>query len=75
MNYSQKSLTFDALTVRSATKVTKEVIDAAKNLKIIVRGGVGVDNIDVAYAESKGVAVRNTPAASSIVRGRMRASD
>jgi len=57
--------TVEALTVRSATKVTKEVIDAAKSLKIIVRGGVGVDNIDVAYAESKGVAVRNTPAASS----------
>lgn len=56
----------DALTVRSATKVTKEVIDAAKKLKIIVRGGVGVDNIDVAYAESKGVTVRNTPGASSI---------
>ncbi|MCB9357395.1 MAG: D-2-hydroxyacid dehydrogenase [Calditrichaeota bacterium] len=55
----------DALTVRSATKVTKEVIDAAKKLKIIVRGGVGVDNIDVAYAESKGITVRNTPAASS----------
>lgn len=58
--------TVEALTVRSATKVTKEVIDAAKNLKIIVRGGVGVDNIDVTYAESKGIAVRNTPAASSI---------
>jgi D-3-phosphoglycerate dehydrogenase len=56
----------DALTVRSATKVTKEVIDAARKLKIIVRGGVGVDNIDVAYAESKGVTVRNTPGASSI---------
>ena len=56
----------EGLTVRSATKVTKEVIDAAKKLKIIVRGGVGVDNIDVAYAESKGVAVRNTPGASSI---------
>ncbi len=56
----------DGLTVRSATKVTKEVIDAAKKLKIIVRGGVGVDNIDVAYAESKGVTVCNTPGASSI---------
>ncbi|MCC6475470.1 D-2-hydroxyacid dehydrogenase [bacterium] len=57
--------TVEALTVRSATKVTKDVINAAKNLKIIVRGGVGIDNIDVAYAESKGIAVRNTPAASS----------
>lgn len=61
-----KAADVEALTVRSATKVTKEVIDAAKKLKIIVRGGVGVDNIDVAYAESKGIAVRNTPGASSI---------
>ncbi|MBK6911727.1 MAG: D-2-hydroxyacid dehydrogenase [bacterium] len=55
----------EGLTVRSATKVTKEIIDAAQHLKIIVRGGVGVDNIDVAYAEAQGIAVRNTPAASS----------
>lgn len=56
---------YDCLVVRSATKVTKEVIDAGKNLKLIVRGGVGVDNIDVAYAKEKGIEVRNTPAASS----------
>jgi D-3-phosphoglycerate dehydrogenase len=51
--------------VRSRTKVPQEVIDAATNLKIIVRGGVGLDNIDVKYAQSKGVSVHNTPKASS----------
>ena len=51
--------------VRSATKVTKEVIDAGRNLKIIARGGVGLDNIDVEHAEGKGILVFNTPAASS----------
>jgi D-3-phosphoglycerate dehydrogenase len=56
---------YDGMVVRSRTKITKEVIDAGTNLKIVVRGGVGLDNIDVKYAESKGVAVRNTPKASS----------
>jgi len=51
--------------VRSATKFRKAAIDAAKDMKLIVRGGVGLDNIDVEYAESKGITVRNTPAASS----------
>lgn len=54
-----------ALTVRSATKVRKEVIDACPNLKVIGRGGVGMDNIDVDYARSRGLQVINTPAASS----------
>ncbi|TND04826.1 MAG: D-3-phosphoglycerate dehydrogenase [Bacteroidetes bacterium] len=54
-----------ALTVRSATKVRKDVIDACPGLKVIGRGGVGMDNIDVDYARSKGIAVINTPAASS----------
>lgn len=54
-----------ALTVRSATKVRKDVIDACPNLKVIARGGVGMDNIDVDYAKSKNIAVINTPAASS----------
>jgi D-3-phosphoglycerate dehydrogenase len=54
-----------ALTVRSATKVRKDVIDACPNLKVIGRGGVGMDNIDVDYARSKGINVINTPAASS----------
>lgn len=59
---------FDVLVVRSATKVRVPVIDAAAEagrLKLVIRGGVGVDNIDVAYAEEKGIKVRNTPAASS----------
>ncbi len=56
---------YDAMVVRSRTKVTREVIDAATNLKIVVRGGVGLDNIDVKYAASKGISVRNTPKASS----------
>lgn len=51
--------------VRSATTVRKEVIDACPGLKLIGRGGVGMDNIDVDYARSKGVHVINTPAASS----------
>ena len=54
-----------ALTVRSATKVRKDVIDACPGLKVIGRGGVGMDNIDVDYARSKGIQVINTPAASS----------
>ncbi|MBS1645784.1 MAG: D-2-hydroxyacid dehydrogenase [Bacteroidetes bacterium] len=54
-----------ALTVRSATKVRKELIDACPNLKVVARGGVGMDNIDVEYAKSKGLQVLNTPAASS----------
>ncbi len=56
---------YDAMVVRSRTKVRESLIDKASNLKLIVRGGVGLDNIDVAYAESKGVEVRNTPSASS----------
>ena len=56
---------YAALTVRSATKVRKEVIDVCPNLKVIARGGVGMDNIDVDYAKSKGINVINTPAASS----------
>jgi D-3-phosphoglycerate dehydrogenase len=54
-----------ALTVRSATKVRKELIDVCPNLKVIARGGVGMDNIDVDYAKSKNIQVINTPAASS----------
>lgn len=56
---------YDGMVVRSRTKVPAEVIDTATNLKIVVRGGVGLDNIDVKHAESKGVSVRNTPKASS----------
>ncbi|WGQ11257.1 D-2-hydroxyacid dehydrogenase [Pedobacter gandavensis] len=57
---------YDAITVRSATKVRQELIDQCPNLKLIGRGGVGMDNIDVDYARSKGLAVINTPAASSL---------
>ncbi len=53
------------LLVRSATKVRKDIIDNCESLKIIGRGGVGMDNIDVEYARSKGIHVINTPAASS----------
>ena len=55
------------LLVRSATTARKELIDACPNLKMIGRGGVGMDNIDVEYAKSKGLEVVNTPAASSLV--------
>ena len=57
---------YEAIIVRSATKVTKDVIDAGTKLKAIGRGGVGVDNIDVEYAKSKGIPTFNTPGASSI---------
>lgn len=56
---------YDGMVVRSRTKVKKPLIDAAPNLKVIVRGGVGLDTIDVEYARSKGITVMNTPQASS----------
>ena len=58
---------YDAVVVRSATKVRANHIDEAKTgkLKLIIRGGVGVDNIDVKYAEEAGITVKNTPRASS----------
>lgn len=58
---------YDVLIVRSATKVNKEVIDAAMGtkLKLVIRAGVGLDNIDLKYANEKGIEVRNTPNASS----------
>lgn len=60
---------FNVIVVRSATKITRDLIDEAvktNNLKLIIRGGVGLDNIDVEYAISKGITVRNTPNASNI---------
>ena len=57
---------FDAIIVRSASKVTAEVIAAAKNLKIIGRAGVGVDNIDVAAATARGIIVINSPGGNTI---------
>lgn len=65
---AQQLKEFDALVVRSATKVRVPVIDAAAaagRLKLVIRAGVGIDNIDVEYAEGKGIRVTNTPAASS----------
>ena len=56
---------YDGMVVRSRTKVRAPLIDAAKNLKVVMRGGVGLDNIDADYARSKGITVLNTPAASS----------
>ena len=55
----------DVILVRSATQVRKDIIDGCSSIKIIGRGGVGMDNIDVDYARSKGIHVINTPAASS----------
>jgi D-3-phosphoglycerate dehydrogenase len=56
----------DALIVRSATKATKELMDAAPNLKVIGRAGVGLDNVDAAHAKTRNIKVVNTPGATSI---------
>ncbi len=56
----------DVVLIRSKTKCTKEYIDGAPNLKLIIRGGVGLDNVDREYAASKGIIVHNTPKASAI---------
>lgn len=64
----------DGVIVRSATKVTKEVLEAALEtgkLKLIIRAGVGIDNIDKAFAEEKGITVHNTPDASSNAVGEL----
>ncbi|HRV54647.1 MAG TPA: 3-phosphoglycerate dehydrogenase, partial [Mangrovimonas sp.] len=65
INYINEN-TIAVLLVRSATKARKELIDACPSIKIIGRGGVGMDNIDVDYAKSKGIHVINTPASSSL---------
>ena len=56
----------DVVLVRSKTKCTKEYMDGAPKLKLIIRGGVGLDNVDREHAKTKGIIVKNTPAASSI---------
>jgi D-3-phosphoglycerate dehydrogenase len=56
---------YDVVVVRSRTKIRQPLIEACPNLKLIVRGGVGLDTIDVEYARSKGIVVKNTPLASS----------
>ncbi|MDR0496932.1 MAG: D-2-hydroxyacid dehydrogenase [Treponema sp.] len=63
-----KAAEYDVVVVRSATKIRKPVIDAAAaagKLKLVIRGGVGIDNIDAVYAKEKGIDVQNTPLASS----------
>lgn len=57
---------YDGLAIRSSTKVTKEILDAATNLKVIGRAGIGVDNVDIPYASGQGVVVMNTPFGNSI---------
>lgn len=56
----------DVVLIRSKTKCTKEYIDNAPKLKLIIRGGVGLDNVDLEYAKEKGIQVNNTPEASSV---------
>jgi D-3-phosphoglycerate dehydrogenase len=57
---------FDAIVVRGATKVTRKAIEASTNLELILRAGIGLDNVDAAAAKEKGIAVANTPAATTI---------
>jgi D-3-phosphoglycerate dehydrogenase len=57
---------YDGLAIRSATKVTADVLDAAANLKVVGRAGIGVDNVDIPAASSRGVVVMNTPFGNSI---------
>ncbi len=57
---------YDGLAIRSSTKVTKEILDAATNLKVVGRAGIGVDNVDIPAASSRGVVVMNTPFGNSI---------
>jgi D-3-phosphoglycerate dehydrogenase len=56
----------EVILIRSKTKVTKDYIDSAPNLKLVIRGGVGLDNVDLVYAKEMGITVYNTAAASSI---------
>lgn len=58
-----KISTYDAIVVRSRTQVTRELLDAAKKLKVVARAGVGLDNIEVEYAQAKGIMVINSPEA------------
>ncbi len=57
---------YDGLAIRSATKATRELIDAATNLKVIGRAGIGVDNVDVRAATARGIVVMNTPTGNAI---------
>jgi D-3-phosphoglycerate dehydrogenase len=57
---------YDGLAIRSSTKVTKDILDAATNLKVVGRAGIGVDNVDIPAASARGVVVMNTPFGNSI---------
>jgi len=57
---------YDALAIRSTTKVSKEILDAGVNLKVIARAGIGLDNVDIDEATKKGVAVMNTPGGNTV---------
>src|SRR5438309_11528816 len=57
---------YDALLIRSSTKVTREVIERASSLKVIGRAGVGVDNIDIDAATRRGIVVMNSPLGNSV---------
>ncbi len=57
---------YDALAIRSATKVDKALLDAAVNLKVVARAGIGLDNVDIDEATRKGVAVMNTPGGNTV---------
>ena len=58
---------YDGLAIRSATKVTAKILEKAKNLKVIGRAGIGVDNVDIPAATAKGVIVMNTPFGLSLI--------
>src|SRR3989304_2785807 len=60
---------YDALAIRSATKVTPAVIDRAEKLSVIARAGVGLDNVDISAATKKGIVVMNTPEGNTITTG------
>src|SRR3989337_2461571 len=60
---------YDALAIRSSTKVTSEIIEKAEKLSVIARAGVGLDNVDIAAATKKGIIVMNTPDSNTITTG------
>ena len=57
---------YDALAIRSATQVTREVLEAATKLKVVARAGIGLDNVDIDEATKKGVAIMNTPGGNTV---------
>src|SRR5262245_35813695 len=65
---------FDGLAIRSATKVTAKILEQAKDLKVIGRAGVGVDNVDIPAATARGIIVMNTPFGNSITTAEDRKS-